>query len=285
MSNNKKKLIVFCVVLLVLSAVTVWIAWGNSALLLTEYTVDSSKLPPEFDSFRIVQISDLHNTEIGDKNEKLIKMITDARPDIIVFTGDIIDSRKTDMDIALAFTKEAVKIAPCYYITGNHESNVEEYDTFKSGLISQGITVLENKSVYIEKSNDKICLIGVSDPLFSTDDELHSSLIMKNTLDSLDISEDCFTVLLSHRPELFKVYKEYPIDLVLSGHAHGGQFRLPFIGGVFVPSQGLFPKYDAGLFYENGTSMIISRGIGNSVIPVRINNRPEVVLIELKKSH
>ena len=282
---TKKKLIILSVLLVIFSALTIWIAWGNSALLLTEYTVDSSKLPPEFDSFRIVQISDLHNTEIGDKNEKLIKMITDARPDIIVFTGDIIDSRKTDMDIALAFTKEAVKIAPCYYITGNHESNVEEYDTFKSDLISQGITVLENKSVYIEKSNDKICLIGVSDPLFSTDDELHSSLIMKNTLDSLDISEDCFTVLLSHRPELFKVYKEYPIDLVLSGHAHGGQFRLPFIGGVFVPSQGLFPKYDAGLFYENGTSMIISRGIGNSVIPVRINNRPEVVLIELKKSH
>ena len=192
---------------------------------------------------------------------------------------------KTDIEIALAFTKEAVKIAPCYYITGNHESRIDEYDTFKSGLISQGITVLENKSVYIEKSNDKICLIGVSDPLFSTDNESHSSVIMKNTLDSLNINGDFFTVLLSHRPEPFKVYKEYSIDLVLSGHAHGGQFRLPFLGGVFVPSQGLFPEYDSGMFYENGTSMIISRGIGNSVIPFRINNRPEVVLIELKKSH
>lgn len=282
---TKKKLIILSVLLVIFSALTIWIAWGNTALQLTEYTITSDKLPYGFDGFRIIQVSDLHNTEIGDKNEKLLEMITSAKPDIIVFTGDIIDSRKTDIDIALAFAKEAVKIAPCYYITGNHESNVEEYDTFKGGLISQGITVLENKSVYIEKSNDKICLIGVSDPLFSTDNESHSSVIMKNTLDLMNIKGDYFTVLLSHRPELFKVYKEYPIDLVLSGHAHGGQFRIPFLGGVFVPSQGLFPEYDSGMFYENGTSMIISRGIGNSVIPVRINNRPEVVLIELKKSH
>lgn len=281
---KKKKLITLCIILLIISALTIWIAWGNTALQLTEYTITSPKLSNEFDGFRIAQVSDLHNTEIGDGNEKLLKMIDDTKPDIIVLTGDIIDSRKTDIEIALAFTKEAVKIAPCYYITGNHESNVEECDTFKGGLISQGITVLENESVYIEKADGKIRLIGVIDPLFSTDNESHSSVIMKNTLDSLNINGDFFTVLLSHRPELFKVYKEYPIDLVLSGHAHGGQFRLPFIGGVFVPSQGLFPEYDAGLFYENGTSMIISRGIGNSVIPVRINNRPEVVLIELKKS-
>ena len=285
MPKKTKKKVILSAVLVILSLLIVWIVWGNTALQLTECTFSNDKIPFELDGFRIAQISDLHNTEIGDGNEKLLKMIRDAEPDIIVLTGDIIDSRRTDIDTALAFTKEAIKIAPCYYITGNHESRAEEYETLKNGLISQGITVLENETVYIKKGEATIRIIGLNDPFFSTDTESHSSVIMKNTLSSLNITDDYFTLLLSHRPELFDIYKEYEIDLVLSGHAHGGQFRIPFLGGVFVPSQGLFPKYDAGLFTENGTSMIISRGIGNSVFPFRINNRPEVVLIELKKSH
>ena len=285
MPKKTKKKVILSAVLVILSLLIVWIVWGNTALQLTEYTFSNDKIPFELDGFRIAQISDLHNTEIGDGNEKLLKMIRDAEPDIIVLTGDIIDSRRTDIDIALAFTKEAIKIAPCYYITGNHESRAEEYETLKNGLISQGVNVLENETVHIKKGEATIRIIGLNDPFFSTNTESHSSVIMKNTLSSLNITDDYFTLLLSHRPELFDIYKEYEIDLVLSGHAHGGQFRIPFLGGVFVPSQGLFPKYDAGLFTEKGTSMIISRGIGNSVFPFRINNRPEVVLIELKKSH
>ena len=103
---------------------------------------------------------------------------------------------------------------------------------------------------------------------------------METKLSQVNISNG-FTILLSHRPECFNVYQNKNIDLVLSGHAHGGQFRLPFLGGVIAPNQGLFPKYDAGIYTENGTTMIVSRGIGNSIIPVRINNRPEIVIIEL----
>jgi predicted MPP superfamily phosphohydrolase len=105
---------------------------------------------------------------------------------------------------------------------------------------------------------------------------------MADTLDNLMHEEDKYSILLSHRPELFHIYVDNNIDLVLSGHAHGGQFRIPFIGGIVAPNQGLFPKYDAGLFGEKETNMIVSRGIGNSIIPFRFNNPPEIIIIELQ---
>ncbi|MBQ9744651.1 MAG: metallophosphoesterase [Clostridia bacterium] len=250
--------------------------------MITEYIVTSDRLPNEFDGFRIAQVSDLHNSEFGKGNSELLDMLKEAEPDIIVITGDLIDSRNPDIDIAINFIKKALKIAPCYYVSGNHEANVPEYQKFKNEMIACGVHVLENKCVYITASKEKIQLIGVDDPLLqvnsSSDD---SEETMKNVLDGLTSQGEYYTVLLSHRPELFELYSKYNIDLILSGHAHGGQFRIPFVGGVFAPSQGLFPKYDAGLFYENGTNMIISRGIGNSSFPLRINNRPEIVIVEL----
>lgn len=273
------KLITIIFLLIILSA---WIIWANKALMITEYIVTSDRLPNEFDGFRIAQVSDLHNSEFGKGNSELLDMLKEAEPDIIVITGDLIDSRNPDIDIAINFIKKALKIAPCYYVSGNHEANVPEYQKFKNEMIACGVHVLENKCVYITASKEKIQLIGVDDPLLqvnsSSDD---SEETMKNVLDGLTSQGEYYTVLLSHRPELFELYSKYNIDLILSGHAHGGQFRIPFVGGVFAPSQGLFPKYDAGLFYENGTNMIISRGIGNSSFPLRINNRPEIVIVEL----
>ena len=106
---------------------------------------------------------------------------------------------------------------------------------------------------------------------------------MNTKLEELHTEQDRFTILLSHRPELFETYVDHDLDLVLSGHAHGGQFRLPFVGGLVAPNQGFFPEYDAGLYSMNHTNMIVSRGIGNSILPFRFNNRPEVIIIELKK--
>ena len=123
-------------------------------------------------------------------------------------------------------------------------------------------------------------LIGLDDPDFTDGSSYDPERLFENKLQNMDL-EPGFTILLSHRPELFPAYSASGIDLILSGHAHGGQFRIPFIGGVAAPNQGFFPKYDAGEYHESGTTMIVSRGIGNSVIPVRINNRPEVVMIEL----
>ena len=146
-----------------------------------------------------------------------------------------------------------------------------------------GVTVLEDETQHLEIEGEKILLAGVDDPAFSDNYSSADSVpIMQTKLEEL-MSDDIYTVLLSHRPELFGVYCEYEADLVLSGHAHGGQFRIPFIGGLYAPDQGFFPEYDAGLYTDGKTNMLVSRGIGNSKIPIRFNNRPEVIAVELKK--
>ena len=282
MTAKKKRIIVLAVVAAVLLAFVIWTAWGNTALELNTYTISSDKLPEAFDGYRIAHVSDLHNAEMGKSNEKLLDMLREAEPDMIAITGDIIDSRNTNVEIALEFTKAAMEIAPCYYVTGNHEARVSEYDELKEGLIEQGVVVLDDERIEIELSGETIALLGVNDPSFETDYLFgDSETVMKNRLQEISDAENKFTILLSHRPELFEIYADNNVDLVLSGHAHGGQFRLPFVGGLVAPNQGLFPKYDAGLYTEENTNMIVSRGIGNSILPFRFNNRPEVILIEL----
>ena len=201
----------------------------------------------------------------------------------VYLTGDMVDSRNTKVDIALKFAEQAVKIAPCYYVAGNHEARVEEYIDLKEGLMERGVTVLEDEKVEIEHMGESVVLVGVIDPSFETDYLLgDDEAVMKSKLKELVKEEDGYIILLSHRPELFDSYVDNGVDLVFSGHAHGGQFRIPFIGGIVAPNQGVFPKYDAGVFTEDNTDMVVSRGVGNSIIPLRVNNRPEVVLVELE---
>lgn len=283
MTKKKKRIITIAVVAAVLLALIIWTAWGNTALELNRYTISSDRLPKAFDGYRIAHVSDLHNTEMGKDNEKLLTMLREADPDIIAITGDIIDSRNTDIDIALQFTRTAMEIAPCYYVTGNHEARLSEFDKLKEGMIELGVAVLEDGRINLEQSGETISLLGVSDPSFQTDYLFgDSETVMQSKLHEITNEEDTYTILLSHRPELFEVYTESKVDLVLSGHAHGGQFRIPFVGGLVAPNQGLFPKYDAGIYTEENTNMIVSKGIGNSILPFRFNNRPEVILIELE---
>lgn len=282
MKKKRKTIIILSVISTLLIAASIWIAWGNTALEVNTYSIAHEDLPEAFDGFRIAQVSDLHDAEIGKDNERLIAMLKDSKPDMIALTGDIIDSRRTDIDAALDFVNEAVKIAPCYYVTGNHEANIEEYEELKEGLIAAGVTVLENERVELELNGEAITVVGIHDPLFDPEGRSSSrKVITRKFLEGLIRVDDGFTLLLAHRPEVFDVYVESDVDLVLSGHVHGGQFRLPFVGGIYVPNQGFFPEYDAGLFTEDNTNMIISRGIGNSTIPFRVNNRPEIVLVEL----
>ena len=245
--------------------------------------IPSSRIPPAFSGFRIAQVSDLHNAKLGKDSSTLLRMLSESRPDIIVITGDLVDSMHTDIDTALAFAKEAVQIAPVYYVTGNHEARLTEYERLRTGLKMAGVTVLEDKTVWLERDGGTLMLIGLSDPDFTAKgDMFEEAPSMAGTkLESLTGSEGSYTILLSHRPELFETYADCGIGLVLSGHAHGGQLRLPFIGGLAAPNQGLFPKYDAGLYTDGSTDMVVSRGIGNSIIPFRFNNRPEIVLVEL----
>lgn len=283
MTAKKKKFIFLAVVAAVLITLVIWIAWGNTALELNTYTVTSARLPECFDGYRIAHVSDLHNAEMGEDNEKLLTMLREADPDMIAITGDLIDSRNTNIEIALQFAQEAMKIAPCYYVSGNHEARVNEYEELKTGLISAGVIILEDTQTEISIEGQTITLIGVDDPSFQTDYLFgDAETVMSSKLAELHTDGEVYTILLSHRPELFDTYADHDVDLVLSGHAHGGQFRLPFIGGVVAPNQGLFPEYDAGIYTDGNTNMLVSRGVGNSILPFRINNRPEVILIELQ---
>lgn len=277
--KGRKRIISLLVVLVVI----LWAVWGNTALEQNTYIIQSDRLPEAFSGYRIAHVSDLHNAEMGKNNAKLLELLREAAPDLIAITGDLIDSRNTDMDVALQFAKAAMEIAPCYYVAGNHEARISEYAELRSGLEATGVVVLENERMEIEREGESIALLGVEDPSFQTDYLFgNAQTVMEQHLQQLAGEEDEFTVLLSHRPELFEIYAESYVDLVLSGHAHGGQFRLPFVGGLVAPNQGFFPDYDAGIYTKNGTNMLVSRGIGNSIIPIRLNNRPEVIVIELE---
>ena len=260
-----------------------WTLLGNTALEVNEYEIVSDRIPKEFDGFRIAQVSDLHNTEFGEGNSKLIGLLSQTEPDIIVLTGDLIDSRQTDIEIAFSFARDAMKIAPVYFVSGNHEARVSEYEDLKMGLAEAGVIVLENQKVEITRDGEAITLMGIDDPSFQESYLFgDAESVAKQAIEMLQSESDGYTVLLSHRPELFELYVKTGMDLVFSGHAHGGQFRLPFLGGLVAPNQGFFPEYDAGLFSEGITNMIVSRGVGNSIIPIRFNNRPEIILAELK---
>lgn len=284
MSKKKNRAIPYTIIAAVIIGVAIWTVWGNSALMLSKFTVTGSNIPKSFVGYRIAQISDLHNAEFGDGNEKLIEILQKAEPDMITITGDLIDSSKTDIKIALAFAEEAVQIAPTYFITGNHEAMVsaQEYSDLENGLLEVGVHVLHDKEITLEQNEEKLLLVGIDDPAYADRPGDVGVSMVSETINELFTTEG-YRILLSHRPEFFNQYVEAEVDLVLSGHAHGGQFRLPFIGGLVAPGQGLFPAYDSGLYSENKTNMVVSRGIGNSIIPMRFNNRPEVVLIELRQ--
>ena len=284
MMKTKKKFIVLAAIVAILILLIIWIAYGNTDLEIYKYNVKSEDIPSEFDNFRIVQISDLHNAEFGENNEKLLLMLKQADADIIAITGDMIDSRNTDIDVAISFAQKAVNIAPVYYVNGNHESRVlGEYEKLKQGLTDAGVTILENSSADITIGDEAITLIGINDPTFHmqlVDDTMEQNIA--HQLEDVIPDNDNYKVLLAHRPEYFDVYAGN-VDLVLSGHAHGGQFRIPFIGGLVAPGQGFFPEYYEGSHIKENTEMIVSRGIGNSIIPFRINNKPEIIVAELTK--
>lgn len=273
-------IIVLAVVMVIVTGVWLW--WGNSALQMHHINIANKKIPTSFQGYRIVHLSDLHNAQFGDDNEKLLSMISKENPDMIAISGDLIDSRKTNVSIALDFLEKAQKIAPCYYVNGNHEAASSEYESLKKKMKALGITVLEDEKTILKKGKESITLMGLQDPAFTSDylftDTKETAL---ENLMSDKKSED-YTILLSHRPELFLKYADAQVDLVLSGHAHGGQIRLPFLGGIVAPNQGLFPKYDGGVYTHEKTTMIVSRGLGNSILPLRINNRPEIIVIDLQ---
>lgn len=280
---KRKELIIFSVIVTLVIGFMIYCHFENSIIEVNKLEIKDNNLPQSFDNYKIVQVSDLHNTEFGKGNEKLIKKIKDNNPDVIFITGDLVDSSRTNIDIAINFAEEVNKIAPIYYVTGNHEASINEYELLQSKLEDIGVIILDNKCTEIKKDNDVINIVGFDDPNFVNDYIIDSDSIFSNYLNEINIENDNYTILLSHRPEIFDYYVKQKFNLVFSGHAHGGQFRIPFIGGVIAPNQGMFPRYTSGVYEKENTKMVVSRGLGNSIIPFRINNNPELVVITLKK--
>ena len=272
---------IFVMVLILLLILFVWIVWGNVTVGVTRYAVTSDRLPHSFDGYKIAVVSDLHHAQFGNNNSQLVEKMKKEGPDIIAITGDFVDSNRTDIEIAIQLASQLTGIAPCYYVTGNHEAWISgQYYELEKGLIGENVVVLHDDVVQLTKGSETIQIAGLDDPDFTDRDTYIQDRMVQTKISNLLLSDE-YCILLSHRPELFEEYVSEEVDLVLSGHAHGGQFRLPFIGGIIAPNQGLFPEFDAGKYSRNHTTMIVSRGIGNSIIPVRLNNRPEIVIVEL----
>lgn len=274
--SNRKKYIKSAIVLLIVITLLLFCNFQNKHLETTHYTYEAEQLGVDLDGYRIVQISDLHNAKFGKNNQKLVDRIRECAPDMIVLTGDLVDSNHTNVDRVVQFVDEIVKICPVYYVTGNHEYwlDTSEYEKLMDGLASAGVVILDNQVVEISRWDAKFRLVGLDD-----------KSLADGTLEALLSDEKELTVVLAHEPQYFARYAGTGVDLVLSGHAHGGQFRLPFVGGIVAPDQGFLPEYTAGEYYMNGTEMIVSRGLGNSVIPVRLFNYPEIVCVELVGMH
>lgn len=242
----------------------------NAHLQETDYILSPDALPAEFDGFVIAQISDYHGD--GACRTQLLDAVRRRDPDIIAITGDIADPDYIDESLTLA--RALADIAPVYYVTGNHEAKLEEEDFERliSGLSDAGVTVLRDESAVIEYQGASIHVVGVDDPAFRTGAQLQDLC-----------TADGFTLLLSHRPEYFERYVSVGVQLALTGHAHGGQFRIPGIGrGLYAPGQGLLPNYTQGVHTEERTIMVVSRGIGNTYFPPRLFNPPELVCVTLR---
>ena len=264
-------------------AIAIYLYRNNHVIDYTILDLKFKKLPKVFNGTKILQISDFHNVVYHDNNRDLVANLAKLEPDYIFFTGDAIDSRRLKFAVAYDFFKELIKIAPVYYVSGNHEGRLNNYDEFHLELNKIGVHVIDNQMVQLVKNDSVIYLYGLEDPrrLGKDDDNKNDLLRLKKKLDLFKINTDEFNILLSHRPEQFDLYRQYPFDLIFSGHAHGGQVRLPLIGGLFAPNQGILPKYTSGIYQNNRAHMVVNRGLGPSRFPFRINNHPEVILVNL----
>lgn len=242
----------------------------------TEYTFRSAKVKGALEGYRMTVVADLHGENYGRHNERLLRLLAAQKPDVILLPGDLTDSYRDRTQIALDFAREAVKLAPCWFTTGNHEHRLTESElkTFLASLTQIGVRVLRNEAV--ELGADALRLIG-------TDCNAAGGKVLLDLM--RDRPEQELNILLSHKPNFAENYEKSGVDLVICGHAHGGQFRLPGVGGLYAPEQGILPKYTAGMYKLGKTTMAVSRGAGNSSFPVRLGNKPEIITVILRGTH
>lgn len=274
----------FLVGILLLSIIGFAMYKGNTSVGTSYYEVNSNRLPVSFNGYKIVQLSDLHDAMFGENHADVVNLVKDNAPDAIFITGDFIDRNRYDLEKSLILIRELEQVAAIYYVTGNHEISTNDTDRIKESLLELGVHVLTDEvDVIKSEAGEVIAIGGIEDPLASPlDDEISVQQSISTTFER--IPEEVFKVLLSHRPEQFELYASNNIDLTFSGHAHGGQFRIPGFGGLVSPGQGLFPKLTSGVHEKDGSQLVVSRGLGNSIVPLRVFNKPEIVVVTLMRN-
>lgn len=247
----------------------------DERLILRTYTVASPKLTAEV---RLAVVTDFHSSDNADD---VVAMVASCAPDAVLMVGDMFDddtaNRPTERTLSLM--RQLSALYPCYYVSGNHEAWTGEMDALYQQTEEAGVTVLRMSSGVLTVRGQRIALCGVPDPyemVFSGAPDTEEQL--RQALEDVDSAD--FTVLLAHRPEMLAKYAQFPLDLVVSGHAHGGQVRIPgVLNGLYAPNQGWFPKLAGGAYTQDGTTLIVSRGLAVRTRLPRIFNRPEVVLV------
>lgn len=275
-------LYILTTILLVAGLVT-YIFIDNNTIELNKYTIFSQKIPPAFNGYKFLIVSDYHNAPYV---EKVVKKAKSAKPDVIVITGDFTTRGERHMDNSLILAKQLCEIAPTYAVTGNHEEYAKDFAAFIKKFEDLGVKYLNNEKVELKKEGASIFLYGIRD-------SSHTDLQLQNDpyrlLDKLEktgkeLDPSRFNVLLAHRANQFEEISKFDFDLVFSGHLHGGVVRLPFVGGVFSnTAEELFPKYTAGIYTLNQSKMVVSRGLDKQFNKLRIFNGPELVLVTIKR--
>lgn len=268
----KKNLLIFIIIIALMG---IFLYYENNHLTVSPYKFRTDN--EDMAGLKIVHITDLHNKSFGKNQIKLITLIDSLEPDVVLFTGDIVDARRDGYENALTLMKDLSSKYPLYRILGNHDYSEDGFH-ITSLLENEDLITLKDEEAVFYYKDIRVSIKGIQDPIS------FSRMNREETyLKNIKMGEKAdYNILLAHRPEYFYEYAKEDYDLVLSGHSHGGQIRLPFIGGIVAPHQGIFPKFDGGLYEEKNTKMIVSRGLGNSLFPFRVFNKPEVVFIEFE---
>jgi uncharacterized protein len=259
---------------------------GSNWLQLTTYELRSGRLPALFDGYCIAQISDLHNHKFGRDEGRLLKAIREAKPDLIAITGDLTYLGSWDADQVRSLVSGLLGLAPVCYVSGNHDVLEGRFQELAHQLASLGVLVLQGESTIVRRRTQSIVLAGIPDPTSYRQSGRYALPGSEWETALTDLRQEIgseYCILLSHRPEPFTLYSDLRFDLVLAGHAHGGQIRLPGIGALYAPDQGWLPRYTSGVYASGRTKMVVSRGLGNSWFKVRISNRPELVVVRLRR--
>lgn len=267
--------------LLLLLFCTAFFWWSNHSLVVERFDYTSPQLPAGFDGCVVVQVSDLHGAVFGRENERLIDAVRASGPDFIFLTGDLLDRyRATPHSYAIDLGRAMAEIAPTYFVTGNHEWALPDVLALKRGLETAGVTVLSNEYTVLERGGDSLVLAGIDDPNGRADQKTPEALAEEVRA----AFDDPFWLLLAHRNNYFEPeYSHLGANLVISGHGHGGLIRLPFTDGLVSVERSFFPSYTAGFYHEHGSDLFVSRGLGNSGRTFRLFNRPELVVLTLKR--